>query len=75
MPVVALLRLAWRGFTDDTLVDVVLARLDRMPLDEHAERLLLVACEGDDGLSPASAELSSWIEATARLGTTSSQKG
>jgi len=61
---------------DDTLLDVVLARLDSMPVDDGAERLLLVACEGCDELSPASAELSSWIEATtALLGTISSQKG
>lgn len=36
---------------DDMLLDVVLARLDRVPLEESAERLLLAACEDDDALA------------------------
>jgi len=38
---------------DDALLDVVLARLDERPLDEHAEGLLLAACEGDEALDAA----------------------
>ena len=40
---------------DEALLDVVLARLDRVPLAEEAASLLLAACEGDDALT---AELS-----------------
>jgi len=36
---------------DDTLLDVVLGRLDRVPLEQRAERLLLAACEGDAALA------------------------
>ena len=40
---------------DEALLDVVLARLDRVPLDDVAASLLLAACEGDAVLA---AELS-----------------
>ncbi len=40
---------------DEALLDVVLARLDRVPLEEEAASLLLAACEGDGALT---AELS-----------------
>ena len=40
---------------DEALLDVVLARLDRVPLAEGAASLLLAACEGDAALA---AELS-----------------
>ncbi len=40
---------------DEALLDVVLARLDRVPLEERAASLLLAACEGDTALA---AELS-----------------
>jgi AAA domain len=36
---------------DDALLDVVLARLDKVPLDDDAERLLLAACESDGALA------------------------
>ena len=36
---------------DDALLDIVLGRLDRVPLEQEAERLLLAACDGDDGLA------------------------
>ena len=40
---------------DEALLDAVLARLDRVPLEERAASLLLAACEGDAALT---AELS-----------------
>src|SRR5260221_6664394 len=36
---------------DDALLEVVLERLDRVPLEQRAERLLLAACEGDAALA------------------------
>src|SRR5258708_31906894 len=36
---------------DDALLDVVLARLDRVPLAEKEGALLLAACEGDASLA------------------------
>lgn len=32
---------------DDTLLEIVLGRLDLVPLQQEAERLLLAACESD----------------------------
>ena len=36
---------------DDALLDIVLARLDRMHLAPEPAGLLLAACEGDDSLN------------------------
>ncbi len=36
---------------DDALLDVVLGRLDRVPLEQEAERLLLAACDSEAALA------------------------
>ena len=36
---------------DDALLDLVVARLDSVPLAEDASSLLLAACESDESLS------------------------
>lgn len=36
---------------DDVLLDLVLARLDKVPLAENATALLLAACDSDASLS------------------------
>src|SRR5258708_21974736 len=36
---------------DDALLDVVLARLDMVPLEQEAERLLLAACDSEAALA------------------------
>ena len=37
---------------DDALLDVVLARLDQVPLEGAAEQLLLAACDSEAGPRP-----------------------